>query len=63
MHSAPDGGEWSASRFGRLTRRERATFTHLQEVGWALEPVWTRWRREKFPAAAGNRTSIVHPVV
>jgi len=25
------------------------------EAGWALEPVWTRWRREKFPAPASNR--------
>jgi hypothetical protein len=27
-----------------------------QEAGWAPEPFWTRWWREKFPAPAGNRT-------
>jgi hypothetical protein len=25
------------------------------EAGWAPEPFWTRWRREKFPAPAGKR--------
>jgi len=27
-----------------------------EEVGWAPEPVWMRWRRVKFPAPAGTRT-------
>jgi hypothetical protein len=26
------------------------------EAGWASEPFWTRWWREKFPAPAENRT-------
>jgi hypothetical protein len=26
------------------------------EAGWAPEPFWTRWWREKFSAPAGNRT-------
>jgi hypothetical protein len=26
------------------------------------EPIWTRWRREKFPAPVGNRTPGVRPV-
>jgi hypothetical protein len=26
-------------------------------VGWVPEPVWTRWRRRKAPAPAGNRKS------
>jgi hypothetical protein len=30
------------------------------EAGWAPEQVWTRWWREKFPAAAETRTSD-HP--
>jgi hypothetical protein len=33
-----------------------------QEAGWAPEPFWTRWFREKFQAPAGNRTPIVQPV-
>jgi hypothetical protein len=26
------------------------------EAGWAREPFWTRWWREKFPAPTGNLT-------
>jgi len=26
------------------------------EAGWAAEPVWTRWWREKFPAPTRTRT-------
>jgi hypothetical protein len=33
------------------------------EAGWAPEPVWTRWWREKFPVPAGSQTPIVQPVV
>jgi len=25
-----------------------------QEVGWAQEPIWTQWLREKFPPLLGN---------
>jgi hypothetical protein len=32
------------------------------EAGWVLEPVWTRWWREKFPASAGLEPSIIQPV-
>jgi hypothetical protein len=35
-----------------------------QEAGWTTEPIWTRCRRGKFPAPAGNRTPetpIVQP--
>jgi hypothetical protein len=31
------------------------------DAGLDPEPVWTRWRREKFPAPAGTRTPD-HPV-
>jgi hypothetical protein len=27
-----------------------------QKAGWAPEPVWTRWWREKFPIYTGDRT-------
>jgi hypothetical protein len=35
-----------------------------QEAGWILEPIWTRWRREKIPfhVPARNRTPVVQPV-
>jgi hypothetical protein len=29
------------------------------EAGWAPEPFWKRWGREKFPAPARNRTLFV----
>jgi hypothetical protein len=31
-----------------------------KEFGWAPEPVWTRWWREKFPVPAETRT-LDHP--
>jgi hypothetical protein len=44
LTSALDGGDWSASRPGRFTPRERAPGT--QWIGsW---PFWTLWLREKF---------------
>jgi hypothetical protein len=35
LTSALDGGEWSASRPGRFTSRERAHGTIGKEAGWA----------------------------
>jgi len=29
-----------------------------QEAGWAPEPVWMLWRKEKILASAGNRTTV-----
>jgi hypothetical protein len=43
LTSELDGGEWSASRPGRFNPRETAPYTHWIWVGWAPEPVWTRW--------------------
>jgi hypothetical protein len=39
------GGQWSSSRPGRFTYRERS-------------PAPTRWCREKYPAPSGNRTLV-----
>jgi len=44
-----DGDKWSAARPGHFTLREELTKRIEQEAGWAPEPVWTRWRREKNP--------------
>jgi hypothetical protein len=32
------------------------------DATWALEPVWTRQRREKSLVPAGNRTPAVQPI-
>jgi hypothetical protein len=33
-----------------------------QEAGWAPEPAWTLWSKEKCLSPAGNRTPAVQPV-
>jgi hypothetical protein len=33
------------------------------ETGWAPEPIWTLWNKEKSLASPGNRTPAVQPVV
>jgi hypothetical protein len=42
---ALDGDEWSASRPGRFSPRERVPATHWIGGGWAPEPFLTRWWR------------------
>jgi hypothetical protein len=57
--SALDGGEWSASRFGRTLPTAKGPPVPIeQEAGWAPEPVWTHRLEEKSFDSAGNRTSI-----
>jgi hypothetical protein len=62
--SAVDGGEWSASRPGRVLPPGKGPPVPIgQEPGWASEPVWTQRLEEKFFAPAGDRTPVVQSVV
>jgi hypothetical protein len=62
LTSALDGGEWSASRHGRLTPRERAPDIHWKG-GWVgtiafLDAVENR----KISCPCRNRTAAVQPI-
>jgi hypothetical protein len=50
LTSALDGGDWSASRPGHFTRRERTSGTHWIEAGLVAGV------KRKFPALTGIRT-------
>jgi hypothetical protein len=39
-----------------------ALFSIAYDSRWSPEPVWTRWRGEKFSAHAGNLTQVVRMV-
>jgi hypothetical protein len=59
LTSALDGGEWSASRPGRvLPPGKGPPVPIVQEAGWAPELVWTQRIEEKSFAPAGDRTPI-----
>jgi len=50
LTSALEGGEWSASRSGRLTYEQQLTTPAAYEVVWAPGSVWTSWKRQRpFP--------------
>jgi hypothetical protein len=62
--STLDGGEWSESGPGRALPPGKGPLVPIiQEAGWAPEPVWTQRLEEKFFAPAGDRTSVVQPIV
>jgi hypothetical protein len=64
LTSAPDGGEWSASRPGSALPPGKGPLVPTgYEAGWVPEPVWTQGLEEKSSAPAGIRTPIVQPVV
>jgi len=52
LTSTLSGGERPASRFDRLTPGKDPLIPMRFQVGWASEPVWTRWRKEK--SQSGN---------
>jgi hypothetical protein len=57
LPSALDGSKWWTSRPGRFTHGEEPRFRLSRRLDvWALQPVWTIWRREKSIAPAGMRT-------
>jgi hypothetical protein len=51
-----------ASCPSRFSLEERTPVPIALETGWALEPVWMLWRRDKS-RCAGNRTLVVQPRV
>jgi hypothetical protein len=43
-----------SSALDAVTSGEIVPWYLQEEVGWAPEPVWTRWRKGKIPAPAGK---------
>jgi hypothetical protein len=60
LHSMGMSGQFRAST--SLTSEKESPIPIVQEDGWALEPVWSLWRREKYLAFAGNWTPVVQLV-
>jgi hypothetical protein len=56
MISALDGGQWSASLPDRFSPKGRVPLPIVLDAGWALEQVWTLWRREKLTVEGGALT-------
>jgi hypothetical protein len=57
--SALDGGEWLASRLGRvLPPGKEPPVPIVQQARWASEPVWTQRIEETSFVPAGERTPI-----
>jgi hypothetical protein len=63
LTSTLDEGEWSVSRPGRFTPREKASSTHSKGAGLAPEPILTVWRKVSFSCKDSNPySSVVQPV-
>jgi hypothetical protein len=65
LTSALDGGEWSASRPGRFTRKESAPGTHWRGVWVGSRAVLDTMAKRKIPSPrreSNPRTPIVQPV-
>jgi hypothetical protein len=61
--STLDRDEWSVSRPGRFTPREKPPNTHSKEAGWTPEPILTMRRKVSFSCKESNPySSIVKPV-
>jgi len=62
MTAALEGGEWSAARPGRTLPVEKIPVPILQEVGWAIGPVWTGGKfipnRDSIPDSAARSQSL-----
>jgi hypothetical protein len=46
-----------------LPPRKERSVPIAYDAGWAPEPVWRLWRREKYIGPVGNQTSSVKSVV
>lgn len=60
LHALTLGGGKSASCFGRFIPEQivlRPPVATAYEAALVLEPVWTRWEREKVLTLAGNQTT------
>jgi len=63
LTSALNRGQWSDSRPGRFTLRERAPEPTEQEAGWTPETVCMQWQRTNpLIVPARNRTPVVQNV-
>jgi len=65
LTSERDGGEWSASRLGRFTARERAPVTHWLGVWVGSRAVLDAVVKRKIPNSrreSNPRTLVVQPI-
>jgi hypothetical protein len=63
LTSALCWGEWSLLRPHGELSPWKGPSVHLDEAGWASEPVWTQGVEEKSFIPSGDRTQVVQSVV